>query len=137
MTFSISTDSNDTDSILEKLNQFNHTIAGPYNNEPLTLTVRDESGTLIGGLIGRTYWEWLYIDTLIVEETFRGNGIGTELLAVAEAEAITRGCIAAHLDTHGFQAKEFYENAGYRVVGEISDLPRGFSKYQMVKELRK
>lgn len=137
MNISLSNTTKHTDQLLEQLNQFNQSIAGPYNSEPITLAVHDDSGTLIGGLTGRTYWEWLYIDTLIVDETFRGHGIGTELLVAAETEAVRRGCCAVHLDTHSFQAKEFYENAGYRVVGEIVDLPKGFSKFQMVKELFK
>jgi len=63
-------------------------------------------------------------------------GLGSKLLKAAEAEAKGRGCGFAHLDTMSFQAKGFYEKNGYSVKYEIKDIPKGFSKYLMIKELK-
>jgi hypothetical protein len=39
------------------------------------------------------------------------------------------------LDTREFQARPFYERAGYRVFGELSDFPPGWKAYWMEKSL--
>jgi hypothetical protein len=41
----------------------------------------------------------------------------------------------AHLTTHDFQARPFYEKHGYTVFGQLKDLPRGRVKYYMQKTL--
>jgi GNAT superfamily N-acetyltransferase len=38
---------------------------------------------------------WLFVELLFVPESLRGKGIGAELLARAENEAIARGCHSA------------------------------------------
>ncbi len=90
---------------------------------------------IIGGLIGLTYWNWLYIDRLWVEIKHRGKGIGTKILETAEKEARLRGCIGIHLDTHDFQNVAFYKRKGFKIQGEIKDLPRGHYRYLLTKIL--
>ncbi len=119
----------------KKLSEYNHSFAGPYNETALNLFIRDDEGELLGGLIGITYWGWLYVDTLIIDETLRGSGLGSKLLEQAETEAEKRGCRGVHLDTHDFQALEFYKSHGYRVNSEIKNLPENHSKYQLIKDL--
>jgi hypothetical protein len=36
--------------------------------------LRDEHGTLVGGLTGRLRWGWLYIEALWVADHLRGQG---------------------------------------------------------------
>ncbi|HEY9636555.1 MAG TPA: GNAT family N-acetyltransferase [Coleofasciculaceae cyanobacterium] len=89
----------------------------------MTLFLRDSDENLLGGLIGSTYWQWLYIDIFWVHESCRGEGDGDSLLAAAEQEAVRRGCRYAHLDTFSFQAPEFYQKRGYVIFGELPDFP--------------
>ena len=77
--------------------------------QPLLIMVRDADERIVAGLVGGTYWGWLYTEILWVEEGLRGKGHGQSLLAAAEAEAVRRGCRYAHLDTMDFQALPFYE----------------------------
>jgi GNAT superfamily N-acetyltransferase len=98
--------------------------------------VRDAKAEIVGGLLGGTYWGWLYVDILWVKDSLRGQGYGRALLAEAEQEAVRRGCRHAHLDTMSFQALEFYQQQGYTVFGELHDLPTGHSRHFMKKRLQ-
>ena len=102
---------------------------------PLTLFVRDASGAVAGGLLGGTYWGWLYVEILWLAEPARGRDLGSQLLEAAERIARQRGCHAAHLDTMSFQARGFYEKHGYTVYGVLDDLPRGHQRYFLKKDL--
>lgn len=58
-------------------------------------------------------------------------------MAMAEAEAIVRGCHGAWLDTFEFQARPFYEHLGYNCFGTLPEYPKGFSRFFMQKMLAK
>lgn len=137
MQFELSTEKESTDAkaITRMLDEFNEVHVGPYHDTPLNIFVKDNEGKLMGGLLGVTYWGWLYVDTLIVAEQYRGTGLGTQLLEAAEKEAKRRGCRGVHLDTHDFQASDFYRSHGYRQSSLMPNLPAGNNKYQLIKEL--
>ena len=44
-----------------------------------------------------TSWSWLHVENLFVPAALRGRGLGTRILAMAEAEAQARGCVGARL----------------------------------------
>ena len=77
------------------------------DHKSLGVFARDEAGNIIGGLTGRTYWRYLDIAFLWVDEKYRGEGCATKLMKAAEAEARERGCERAFLDTLSFQALGF------------------------------
>lgn len=120
----------------DALNAYNETKAGPLNWERMFFSVRDAEGALIGGLLGSTYWGWLFVSTLFVDEALRGTGVGGDLLARAEALAIERGATHAYLDTFSFQAEPFYVARGYERFGALDDFPRGHGRAWMRKALR-
>ena len=123
-------------SIIAPLVAYNNSKAGPGNGKALVIALRDESGAVTGGLSGNTSRGWQFTHLLVVPEQLRGQGLGTELLRMAENEAIARGCIGAWLDTFEFQARGFYEKMGYSCFGEIQDYPPGFSRFFMKKPLQ-
>ncbi len=82
-----------------------------------------------------TYWDWLDIAVLWLDERLRGEGHGTRLMRVAEDEAMRRGCVHSYLSTLSFQARGFYEGLGYRVIGRLDDYPPGHVKYWLRKDL--
>lgn len=69
-----------------------------------------------------------------VEPEWRGRGIGRELMAEIEAEAVRRGCTRAALDTYSWQAPGFYQRLGWQCFGAL-DYPNGTSRHWFVKEL--
>ena len=121
--------------IRESLNQFNKEIVGDDGHKPFNIVEYDENGDVIGGILGGTYWGWMYIDILWVQEDFRHKGIGSKLLEEAEKEAIQRGCHHVHLDTMSWQAPDFYKKHGYEVIGILPDIPSGNQKYLLMKAL--
>jgi GNAT superfamily N-acetyltransferase len=98
--------------------------------------VRDEAGAIVGGVIGNYgSFEWLYVDVLWVGEELRGQGYGSRLMEMIEAEAARHGCRNVYLNTFSFQAPAFYEKLGYTVFAELEDFPPGHSRLFLRKKL--
>jgi len=119
-------------------------VISPYHHQirvngtqPLAIWLRDKGGEIVGGLTAETFWGWLSIDDLWLAGRLRGGGIGSEMLLLAEKEARMRGCTQAVLMTFEFQARDFYEKHGYRVIGELQDFPPGHSFFWMRKDFTK
>ena len=127
----------DVQFVRAQLTAFNRGRSADDQFQPLLILVRDAGGQIVAGLMGGTYWGWLYTEILWVEECLRGKGHGQSLLAAAEAEAVRRGCRYAHLDTMSFQALSFYEKQGYSVFAELEDIPAGSGhrRYSLKKRL--
>lgn len=125
----------DSDFVFEALRQYNLQHAEDDNHQWLRLFVRDETGGLIAGLLGGTNWHWLHIDILWVREDCRKLGLGKQLMARAEAEAMRRGCQYAMVDTMDFQAPDFYRQLGYSVWGVLEDVPPGHRRIFFRKTL--
>jgi len=60
-----------------------------------------------------------------VEESRRGRGLGTRLLAAAEGEARRRRCTQIFLMTFSFQAPAFYARHGFTTEATVDGFPRG------------
>ncbi|TWI63554.1 acetyltransferase (GNAT) family protein [Pseudoduganella lurida] len=101
----------------------------------LLVSVRDATGRLGGGLLGATYLGWLSIQVMWLEEGLRGQGHGGALLALAEEEALRRGCPRVFVETLSFQALPFYERHGYQVHSRLDDFPPGGVRYTPTKML--
>lgn len=123
--------------IVAPLVEYNSSQAGPSQNRPIVVLVRDKEGEVVGGLWGHTGYGWLFIQLLVVPASLRGRGVGTEIIKLAEREAKNRGCHSAWLDTFEFQARGFYERIGYECFGELPNYPKGFSRFFMKKTLAK
>ncbi len=128
-------DADDVRIVLDGLRAYNRSCVGDDDHRTLAVFLRDEQGTLVAGLLGGTYWGWLHVDIVWVQDGLRRQGYGRAILAAAEQEALRRGCRYAHLDTMSFQALPFYEKAGYTLFGELQDLPAGHSRYFLKKAL--
>jgi len=82
----------DVQAVREGLDAYNAAQGAVVDWVPLMLFVRDKRGAVVGGLTGGTYWGWLYIGRLWIEEGLRGQGYGGKVLEEAEQEALGRGC---------------------------------------------
>ncbi|WP_312427619.1 GNAT family N-acetyltransferase [Lacrimispora sp.] len=105
------------------------------NPRDLGIYLQDETGEKVGGLIGNTHGNWLFVKYLWVKEDQRGQKIGSELLKQAEETAKERGCRYAFLDTFSFQAPAFYEKHGYKNVFTLEDYPVTGKRYYLSKNL--
>lgn len=77
--------------------------------------VRDEHGQIKGGCNGYIYYGCLDIDQLWLDETIRGQGLGTQLMQKAETYAKKNKCLFATLNTMDWEALDFYKKLGYHV----------------------
>ena len=123
------------EAILIPLRAYNAAQAGPANSQPLALLVRDDNGEILGGLYGRFFYQWLFIELLSVPEQARGHGLGTKLMQMAEDLAREKECVGIWLDTFDFQAPEFYKRLGYSELGQIADYPPGHKRFFFQKRL--
>jgi len=114
---------------------YNTEQIGDHWTGRLNIFARDQQGKIVGGIYGFTDRGWLRIEVLVVKDGWRGQGLGTRLLAAAEAEARARGCHAVWLDTFSFQAGPFYEKSGYIVFGTLENYPAEHSRYFVRKSL--
>jgi len=119
--------------VVDGLKSFNKNLHG-FLPEDIWIFMRNRENKVVGGILSFTLGDWLHIDILWVEESFRNKGNGTELLKMAENEAIKRGCKLADLDTNSSQAK-FYEKNGYTIFATLENCPDGITKYFMKKDL--
>jgi ribosomal protein S18 acetylase RimI-like enzyme len=125
---------------LRRFNQGKHSLLWenrPRAAESLQFYLLDDEGTLIGGIQGRTHQipEWLEITVIWVAEAMRQQGLGRQLMQMAEEEARARGCCYARLATSDYQAPEFYRKLGYREYGVLENCPHGETVYYFYKEL--
>ena len=125
----------DWDLIGGGINDYNTRQAGPENSHMICYLLQDAEGTKAGGIIAIVHWGWLYINLLWIQDEFRGQGYGAQLMEMAEVEGIQYGAQYAYLDTFTFQAPGFYEKLGYTIVGELPDFPEGHTRFYMKKEL--
>ena len=125
----------DEAAVVRGLLTFNEKWLGPSNDQPVRFVARDELG-VVGGVLGHTRWNWLYVAKLWVDARARGRGIGTRLLMGAEELARKRGCTDASLDTFEYQARPFYEKLGYELFGTLDGYPPGYRQFYLRKRLQ-
>jgi GNAT superfamily N-acetyltransferase len=115
---------------------YNEQKVGYRDARPLAALLKDpETGGTLGGMIGRTSYGLLFIDTVWLPDSARGQDIGTRLLAMMETEAIARGCKAGFLMTVTFQAPEFYARFGWTEFGRAHCDPPDTARVLMTKTL--
>jgi GNAT superfamily N-acetyltransferase len=123
------------DRLDQEIYAFNSAATGHHDGHALSVAVRGDAGDLLAGLYGWTWGGCGYIELLWVREDQRGGGLGTRLLAAAEAEISRRGCDRVALSTHSFQAPDFYARHGYTECGRTPGYPHGHDEIHLLKLL--
>jgi ribosomal protein S18 acetylase RimI-like enzyme len=121
--------------IIAPLRAYNTAKTGGTVPELVAWLVRDEQDEIVGGLYGRVFFRWLYIELLVVPEQARGQGTGSTLMQMAEKLAREKNCVGIWLDTFDFQAPEFYRKHGFTEIGQIDDYPPGHQRFFLQKRL--
>lgn len=115
---------------------FNQATVGGAQGVPFALTITAPGSEKVrGGLWALSLWGSFYIGLVVAPDGARGQGLGTELIARAEAEARARGCRQMWLDTYAFQAAAFYEKLGFERFGQIDGPAPMFPRVFMQKAL--
>ena len=125
----------DIEKIHNQLRKYNRSRREPSEAVPIGVFYEDTNGEMTAGLTGELFGNWLCIRFLWVSEERRRQGIGSQLLHAAEAEARSRGAKYAFVDTFDFQAPLFYTKHGYHEVFRLSDYPYTGSRYYYTKAL--
>lgn len=117
------------------LSAFNEADVGPADRRPLAVVLRENDGTIAGGLSGFTAWGWLYVQWLWVDDRNRGQNLAGRMLDAAEIEAHQRGCHGAWIDTFSPIALKVYQRHGYTPFGELPNFPVGRTRTFLQKKL--
>lgn len=113
------------------LEQHNYAVAPLAEVRQLAAFATDDSGTVVGGAVGRTWGRCCELLQLWVAPELRSGGVGSRLLRNFEAHARSRGCTTFYLTTLSYQAPEFYRKHGYAVLAQIDGYPEGIVKFLM------
>jgi len=121
--------------LTERIDEFNFAETGIRDGREFASFVRDATGRIAAGIYGWTWGGCCDVRYLWVREDLRRRGHGRALLAAAEGEARARGCRQVVLETHSFQAPNFYRKHGYEIVSAYENYPAGHRKYHLRKHL--
>ena len=106
--------------------------------ETVCKKIVDKDGNIIAGCTGYIYpWGVMYIDDMWVDEKYRRQELGSNVLQAVEKAAEEKGCYVITLGTWDFQAKPYYLKHGYTVFAIKKDCPKGHEDYELYKRLDK
>jgi GNAT superfamily N-acetyltransferase len=128
-------DRRDIDLLEDRIDEHNMAQTGIRDARLLAIFVRDDDGDIIAGLYGWTWGGCCEVKTLWIDESHRGQGLGTRLMSAAELEARARGATQMVLSTHTFQAPAFYQRLGFVEAGRVEGYPLGHSSIYLRKPL--
>lgn len=128
----------------EKIDKYNSILLNQIENfnrdnnihpmeERNIMFVALEDNKFVGGVQGSVTEDSMYISRLVVDEEYRGNEIGKNLMYQIEEKAKELNVYSINLGTVEFQAEKFYDKLGYKIVFIKENDPRGYKSYSMVK----
>ena len=123
------------DYLEDRLYEFNVGATGIADGRGLALVVRDDAGRVVAAALGHTWSGTCELKQVWVDESLRGGGLGRALVLRAIAEAEARGCTQLLLETHSFQAPQFYEKLGFRELHRCVVYPHGHAQIWLLREL--
>ncbi|QVK19261.1 GNAT family N-acetyltransferase [Mycoplasmatota bacterium] len=121
--------------LLNRIERFNCDNNIHPMQERNILFVALDDNKYVGGVYGIVTEDSMYISRLAVDEAYRGNGIGKNLMYKIEEKAKELNVYSINLGTVEFQAEKFYEKLGYKIVFTKENDPRGYKSYSMVKKI--
>jgi len=101
----------------------------------ISLAVKDAAGKIVGGVLASTVYRVMHLEVLWVDEKFRRQGYGSQLVLGAEQIGLEKGCLTAQTWTFSFQGPGFYPTIGYRLIGVYDGYPNGITEHAFMKRL--
>ena len=125
----------DADVIEDGLEAYSEAYEPAYESAAFHKKLADGDGKLIAGVIANVHkGDYCFVDALFVEEPLRRRGLGTCLLREAESFARENGT-SMILSYAGDWNVGFFRKNGYLVRGELKDVPRGHTCYELYKNI--
>ena len=125
----------DADVIQDGLDKYDEAYEPEYETAGYYTKLVDKDGRLLAGVIADVHkGDYGFIDALFVEEPLRRRGLGSFLLKEAEKFAKENGT-SMILTSAGDWNIGFFKKNGYLLRGELRDVPKGHSCYELYKEI--
>lgn len=121
--------------LLDQIERFNKDNNIYPMEERDIMFVALDNDKFVGGVHGSVTEDSMYIGLLVVDEDYKGNGIGKNLMSKIEERAKELNVYSINLGTVEFQAEKFYDKLGYKIVFIKENDPRGYKSYNMVKKI--
>ena len=97
----------DIEALRTGLTKFNESFTGAVFREKISSFVKDDSGKIVGGILGEINWNWMHIQGLWIDESVRNDGWGLKILSQMEEYALSKTITNIRLETTTFQALGF------------------------------
>ena len=98
--------------------------------------VTDENGNIIAGIVGGVDgWNGTEIESIWVDEPYRGHGIGSALVRAFEQDAKENGACEMVVEPFEWNIEFFRKNGYDKITGVLEDHPKGHTMYCMAKPL--
>ena len=125
----------DADVIQDGLDKYDEAYEPEYETAGYYTKLADKDGRLLAGVIADVHkGDYGFIEALFVEEPLRRRGLGSFLLKEAEKFAKENGT-SMILTSAGDWNIGFFKKNGYLLRGELRDVPKGHSCYELYKEI--
>ncbi|MHA1881924.1 MAG: GNAT family N-acetyltransferase [Candidatus Thorarchaeota archaeon] len=110
---------------------------GEFNStkEWLSLVLRNHDGKIVGGIMTSTLYWAQYLEALWVDDKYRGFGYGRDLVLEAERLAKKNGCVVSQTYTFSWQAPDFYQAIGYKLMATYDGYVDGITELILMKRL--
>ena len=110
---------------------------GEFNSpeEWLNLILKDHDGNIVGGITTSTLYWAQYLEAFWVDKRYRRMGYGRDLVLEAERLAKINGCVVSQTYTFSWQAPDFYQAVGYKLMATYDGYVEGITEHILMKRL--
>ncbi len=118
------------------LTEYNKQFPGGELDVPtpdISMILRDREKKIVGGVITSMLAGIMHLEVLWVEEKYRRQGLGRDLVLSAERLGRQKGYPASQTWTFSFQAPSFYQSIGYQIKGIYQGYCEGVIEYVLSK----
>jgi ribosomal protein S18 acetylase RimI-like enzyme len=115
-----------------------HAIAATGHDEKFEAVafIASDKGNFAGAIVVELFWGALHIKYVYVEDTYRNQGIATQLMEDALDHGRHHKCPFAFVETMSFQALEFYQKMGFVLEFTRAGYKHGTSFHYLRKDLK-
>ncbi len=92
--------------VADGLTAFNRKVIGDFESVPVNVSVRDDDGKIVGGVVGSFSFDTLYISLVWLDDSLHGQGAGRAMMELAETEGRALGATQSWLYTLSWQAAD-------------------------------